>query len=107
MAKDACRCPPALGRKLQQTPPGPRLPLRPTFWPSALALSGGPEPPHLPAMHRRHLLSLAALPLLSTPARALDAPDGAVVLTLSGRVRLPNRQAHGEPQADFDMAMLE
>ena len=45
--------------------------------------------------------------MLSAPARALDAPDGTVVLTLSGRVRLPNRQAHGEPQADFDMAMLE
>ena len=58
-------------------------------------------------MHRRHLLSLATLPLLSTPARALDAPDGPVVLTVSGRVRLPNRQAHGEPQADFDMPMLE
>ena len=59
-------------------------------------------------MHRRHLLSLAALPLVaSSPAQALDAPDGPVVLTLTGRVRLPNRQVHGEAQADFDMSMLE
>jgi hypothetical protein len=61
----------------------------------------------LPALNRRHLLSLAALPLFSPPAQALDAPDGAVVLTLSGRVRLPNRQTQGEAHADFDMPMLE
>jgi hypothetical protein len=60
-------------------------------------------------MQRRSLLSFAALPWLgaSLPARALDNPDGPVVLTLTGRVRLPNRQVNGEPQAEFDMAMLE
>lgn len=35
--------------------------------------------------------------------RALDAPSGAVVLTLSGRLRNPN----DGPNASFDMAMLE
>jgi hypothetical protein len=54
---------------------------------------------------RRALLqSLAGLALLGPPsARALDKPAGAVVLTLSGRVRSPNDGAH----ANFDMAMLE
>jgi len=56
-------------------------------------------------MRRRTLLrhaiaSVAGVPLL---ARALDAPAGLVVLTVSGRVRSPNRGDH----ADFDMAMLE
>ena len=43
--------------------------------------------------------------LLATalPAQALDKPSGAVVLTLSGRVRSPNDGVH----AQFDMAMLE
>ena len=55
-------------------------------------------------MHRRSLLTLTALPLLApTAARALEAPEGAVVLTLSGRVRQPNRGS----VAVFDMAMLE
>jgi len=55
-------------------------------------------------MHRRSLLGLAALPLLAPPAaRALDLPDGPVVLTLSGRVRQTNRGG----TAAFDMAMLE
>ncbi len=59
-------------------------------------------------MQRRHLLCLAALgATLSRPARALEAPEGAVVLTLSGRVRSPNHHAQGEPRALFDMAMLE
>ena len=54
-------------------------------------------------MHRRSLLTLTALPLLApAAARALEAPDGAVVLTLSGRVRQPNRGS----VAVFDMAML-
>lgn len=56
-------------------------------------------------MQRRHLLSLAAL--LATPAMALEAPEGPVVLTLSGRIRLPNRQLPGEALAEFDMPMLE
>ena len=55
-------------------------------------------------MHRRSLLSLTALPLLGpTAARALEAPEGAVVLTVSGRVHQPNRGS----VAVFDMAMLE
>jgi hypothetical protein len=46
----------------------------------------------------------AALPLVTVlPALALDKPTKAVVLTVSGRVRMPN---HGEA-ADFDMPMLE
>jgi hypothetical protein len=55
-------------------------------------------------MHRRKLLTLAALPML-TPlaARALDLPAGPVVLSFSGRIRQTNR---GD-QALFDMAMLE
>ncbi len=55
-------------------------------------------------MHRRSLLGLAALPLLvSQPVAALDAADGAIVLTLSGKLRNPNRGA----LAQFDMPMLE
>ena len=55
-------------------------------------------------MHRRTLLGLAALPL-SLPARAqsLAPPDGPVVLTISGKVRLVNHRQG----ASFDMAMLE
>lgn len=54
-------------------------------------------------MHRRSLLGLTALPLLA-PRRAvaLDAPDGPVVLSLSGRLQRPNVGAI----AAFDMAML-
>ena len=56
-------------------------------------------------MQRRTLLrhavaSVAGLPLA---AIALEAPAGPVVLTISGRVRSPNRG----PSAEFDMAMLE
>lgn len=55
-------------------------------------------------MHRRSLLSLTALPLLApTAARPLETPEGAVLLTVSGRVRQPNRGN----VAVFDMAMLE
>jgi hypothetical protein len=54
---------------------------------------------------RRALLrgagALALLPL--SPARALEAPTGPVVLTLSGQVRTPN----AGQEARFDMAMLE
>ena len=46
---------------------------------------------------------LLALPLFSGAARALDAPSGAIVLTVSGKLRTPNQ---GE-RAVFDMAMLE
>lgn len=60
--------------------------------------------PELPPMHRRTLLALATLPLLAPcPASALDGPEGPVVLSLSGRLRQPNRGA----VAAFDMAMLE
>ncbi|MBI5259941.1 MAG: hypothetical protein HY855_25800 [Burkholderiales bacterium] len=59
-------------------------------------------------MHRRHLLCLAALGgVVTRPAFALEAPEGQVVLTLSGRVRSPNLQVQGEALAQFDMAMLE
>jgi hypothetical protein len=55
-------------------------------------------------MYRRSLLALAALPLLAPrSAAALDLPEGPVVLTLSGRLRQPNRGA----VAAFDMPMLE
>lgn len=50
---------------------------------------------------RRFVLSLAALPL--TRAWALDVPTGPVVLTVNGRLQLPNAAA----AAQFDMAMLE
>lgn len=55
-------------------------------------------------MYRRRLLGLAALHLL-TPlsARALVAPAGPVVLTVSGRLRETNQRN----AAVFDMAMLE
>lgn len=54
--------------------------------------------------HRRRLL-VAALPALAlAPARALEAPVGAVVLQLAGRgIGKPNRDG----RAEFDMAMLE
>jgi hypothetical protein len=54
---------------------------------------------------RRRLLQFggAALAAAALPARALDRPEGAVVLTVNGRVRNPNRGT----EADFDMAMLE
>ena len=62
-------------------------------------------------MHRRRLLCLAALGAAgasaSRQAFALDAPEGQVVLTLTGRVRSHNHVAQGESQAQFDMAMLE
>lgn len=55
-------------------------------------------------MLRRTLLGLTALPLAQAlRAQALASPDGPVVLTISGKVRLANHR-HG---ATFDMAMLE
>lgn len=55
-------------------------------------------------MHRRKLLTLAALPLLSPMgAAALEPPEGPVLLSLRGRVRQTNRAAN----AAFDMAMIE
>ena len=50
---------------------------------------------------RRFVCCLAALPLAR--AWALDAPTGPIVLTVTGRLRLPNAGA----QAHFDMDMLE
>jgi len=54
---------------------------------------------------RRILLKTTGAWLLGAagPARALDKPAGAVVLTVAGRVRSPNADA----VANFDMAMLE
>jgi len=53
---------------------------------------------------RRNFLRWSAGGLLAAglPADALEAPSGTVVLTLTGRIRKPNR---GE-NANFDMAML-
>jgi hypothetical protein len=60
--------------------------------------------PSAPAS-RRHALRLlgAGAAALALPARALDKPSGAVVLTVSGRLRNPNDGA----LAQFDMAMIE
>lgn len=56
----------------------------------------------MPTMTRRpFLLALGAL--LAGPSGALETPRGAVVLTLMGRLRMPNQ---GE-RAVFDMPMLE
>jgi len=54
---------------------------------------------------RRALLRLGGGLLLATalPAHALQPPTGPVVLTVGGRVRMPNDGAH----AQFDMTMLE
>ena len=54
-------------------------------------------------MLRRRLLGLSALMLFRSAARALEAPQGPVILTVSGRLRTPNRDS----QAAFDMGMLE
>jgi hypothetical protein len=55
-------------------------------------------------MHRRTLLSLAPLPLLSPfAAQALNGPEGPVMLTVYGKVRDTNRGS----TAVFDLAMLE
>jgi hypothetical protein len=50
---------------------------------------------------RRFVCCLAALPL--TGAWALEAPGGPVILTVTGRLKLPNAGT----QAQFDMDMLE
>jgi len=52
---------------------------------------------------RRRLFLAAPLAGLATPAAALDAPTGPVVLTINGALALANRDG----RADFDMAMLE
>jgi hypothetical protein len=54
---------------------------------------------------RRQFASLTAATLagMGVGARALDRPEGAVVLTITGRVRKPN----AGDRAIFDMAMLE
>lgn len=63
---------------------------------------------HRQRMQRRHLLYLACANALAIrPARALEAPESAVVLTLTGRLRSPNRLVGGEPHAVFDMSMIE
>lgn len=58
----------------------------------------------LPPNRRAFGLALAALAgAAGAPARALEAPAGAVVLTVRGRVAKPNRGT----EAVFDMAMIE
>lgn len=52
---------------------------------------------------RRQVLLAAPLLLLTRRAAALDAPTGAVVLTLSGTLQHANRDG----RADIDMAQLE
>jgi hypothetical protein len=52
---------------------------------------------------RRHFPALLAGLLAWPAAQALEPPSGPVVLTVNGRVRLPNTGR----QAAFDMAMLE
>jgi hypothetical protein len=61
-------------------------------------------PPGLvPMPSRRQLLALLAGLIARPSAHALEPPSGRVVLTLSGRVRIPNAGR----DATFDMAMLE
>lgn len=61
------------------------------------------EPPRAQPGRRSFLRLSGALLLATAPvARSLEPPRGPVVLTVAGRVRLPN---HGE-MARFDMAML-
>lgn len=73
---------------------------RPVDGPLATCTTQSPPDP----ARRRCALGAAAL-LLGTalPAQSLDRPTGAVVLTVAGRVRMPNDGA----RANFDMAMLE
>ena len=52
---------------------------------------------------RRQMLSCLAAAVPAGAAMALDTPAGPVVLTVRGRVRMPNQ---GD-KAQFDMAMLE
>lgn len=55
-------------------------------------------------MNRRRLLLCATAPIVSSlPALALDRPEGAIVLTISGRVRETNHDG----TAAFDLGMLE
>ncbi len=55
-------------------------------------------------IQRRRLLPLAATPLLGPwPVQALEPAAGEIVLSLSGRVRSPNRR----DRAVFDMPMLQ
>ncbi len=60
-----------------------------------------PPVPLPPCILRRAVLGWLAL-LGSPSVRALDSPGGPVILTVSGRVRLPNLGT----AAEFDMAML-
>lgn len=65
----------------------------------------GAASPELQSSSRRRALSFSAASLASwaLPARALEPPTGTVVLTLQGRIRMPN----DGKRAQFDMAMLE
>ncbi len=58
-----------------------------------------------PGLRRRELLQAGAACLLlaTAPVRALEAPTGTVMLTISGQVRSPNDGSN----AQFDMPMLE
>jgi hypothetical protein len=58
------------------------------------------------SLHRRALIALPfslALGLLPPPASALEVHAGKVVLTITGNLGGPDKEA----RADFDMAMLE
>jgi hypothetical protein len=61
------------------------------------------EPATAAMISRRHMLCCLAAAVPAGKAMALDAPTGPVLLTVSGRVRMPNQGA----VAQFDMAMLE
>ena len=70
----------------------------------AVPAQGAASPEPLSSGRRRTLIFTAAsLAAWALPARALDTPAGAVVLTVQGRVRVPN----DGKRAQFDMPMLE
>ena len=70
----------------------------------AVPAGSRPDPAAMKRSSRRHWLVAAGLGLAgwAFPAAALEAPQGRVVLTVSGRVRNPNEGG----AAQFDMAML-
>jgi hypothetical protein len=68
-------------------------------------LKPAPHSPSVPSALRRSLVQALMMgpAALWSPAWALDRPAGPVVLTVTGRVRMPNAGS----SAQFDMAMLE
>jgi hypothetical protein len=70
----------------------------------AVPVRGATPPEPLSSGRRRALtFTAASLAIWSWPAQALEAPSGTVVLTVQGRVRMPN----DGKRAQFDLAMLE